>query len=69
MDKIDILREKMDKLRERIDALREILHDAIDGGNSIEALRISQELDIEIVKYVKGSIHLPGCPQISMTDE
>jgi hypothetical protein len=47
MDKMDILHEKIDKLRETINALREILHDAIDGGNNIEALRISQELTLK----------------------
>jgi|GEM_PF-4816341 len=39
----------------KIDVLRDKLHKAIDNNNNYEILTISQELDIEIVKFMQNT--------------
>ncbi|MFL0248063.1 Spo0E family sporulation regulatory protein-aspartic acid phosphatase [Candidatus Clostridium stratigraminis] len=43
-----------------IDGLRGKLHEAIEEGNSIKTLDISEKLDLQIVKYTKIQIQLPN---------
>jgi sRNA-binding carbon storage regulator CsrA len=49
---------KIEELCRKINILREMLYNAIDKGNNTDILSISQELDVEIVKYTKEDVRL-----------
>ena len=60
--------DKLDILCGRIVVLREMLHAAIDKGNSMEILSISEELDIEIVMYMKEETWLLNSTKVVPTE-
>lgn len=43
-------------MKRKLEYLRQKLYSAIDAGNTIEILKASQELDVEIAKFMRLSL-------------